>query len=53
MLQIDVDNNEDVATRAQISAMPTFKFYKDGKEVDELVGASEAKLKSKLENLTR
>ena len=25
--------------------MPTFKAYKDGKKIDEVVGASEAKLR--------
>jgi hypothetical protein len=31
-----------------ITAMPTFKFIKGGKEVDELVGANAEKLKEKI-----
>ena len=44
-LKIDVDNVPAVAQKESISAMPTFLFYKGGKKVDELVGASEPKLK--------
>ena len=44
-LKVDVDEAEDVAGEYNISAMPTFKFFKGGKEVDELVGANAEKLK--------
>uniref|UniRef100_A0A1I8IVB1 CRAL-TRIO domain-containing protein n=1 Tax=Macrostomum lignano TaxID=282301 RepID=A0A1I8IVB1_9PLAT len=37
--KVDVDENADAASAAGIECMPTFKFYKDGKEVDELKGA--------------
>ncbi len=40
-----------ICFRAGIRAMPTFKFYKDGKEYAELVGANGATLKEKLEAL--
>lgn len=42
---MDVDNNEEVAEKYGISAMPTFKFFKGGEEVAEVVGASEAKIR--------
>ena len=44
MQQIDVDENEEVASSAGISAMPTFQVYKNGKKVGELMGASKDKL---------
>ena len=44
-LKVDVDECEEVAMDNNISAMPTFKFFKGGKEVDELVGANAEKLK--------
>lgn len=43
-LKVDVDQVESVAASCGISAMPTFQVFKDGKKVDELVGASKDKL---------
>jgi thioredoxin 1 len=34
-----------VAAECAISAMPTFQMWKDGKKVQEVVGASKPKLK--------
>merc|ERR1719240_319130 len=45
-IKIDVDENEETASECGISAMPTFQVWKDGAKVDELVGASEEKLKA-------
>ncbi|KAL2918183.1 hypothetical protein HK105_202110 [Polyrhizophydium stewartii] len=45
-IQVDVDDAPDVAENANIRAMPTFQVYKDGKMVDELVGADPSKLES-------
>eukprot|EP00048_Salpingoeca_helianthica_P014410 m.221556 g.221556 ORF g.221556 m.221556 type:complete len:109 (+) comp15838_c0_seq1:400-726(+) len=50
-VKVDVDEASDVAEWAQVSAMPTFKAYFDQKQVDELVGASEERLKSLVESL--
>ena len=49
-IKVDVDELEDVAAACEISAMPTFQFYRDGKKVDALVGANEADLKAKIES---
>ena len=44
-LKVDVDEAEDVAAEYNISAMPTFVFLKDGKKIDDLMGANVDKLK--------
>ncbi|GAB5030005.1 thioredoxin [Nannochloropsis oceanica] len=43
-IKVDVDENEEVASSAGISAMPTFQVYKNGKKVGELMGAAKDKL---------
>merc|ERR1712124_206587 len=40
-VKVDVDENAETAEACGISCMPTFQYYKDGKKVDELQGASE------------
>ena len=37
--KVDVDNAEDVSADQGIQAMPTFKFYKNGEQVAEVMGA--------------
>ena len=39
-VKIDVDQNADAAEACNITAMPTFQFYKGGSKVQEVVGAS-------------
>ena len=41
MKKIDVDANRESSQAAQISAMPTFKVYKNGAEVETMKGASD------------
>merc|ERR1719198_549508 len=43
-LKVDVDECPDIAAEAGIQAMPTFKFLKEGKVLDTLVGADPKKL---------
>ncbi|WVW78900.1 thioredoxin [Kwoniella bestiolae CBS 10118] len=43
-VKIDVDRQAQLAQRFQVRAMPTFKFLKGGREVDELRGASPPQL---------
>jgi len=43
-LKVDVDQNQSIAAEENISAMPTFRVYKHGRKVDELIGASREKL---------
>ncbi|XP_078488240.1 thioredoxin-2 [Ciona intestinalis] len=44
VLKVDVDEAADVAEKAEISAMPTFIFYKGGKPVATFKGANKEKL---------
>jgi thiol-disulfide isomerase/thioredoxin len=39
-LKVDVDQNQTIAARSGVSAMPTFQFYKNGKKIDEMKGAN-------------
>ncbi len=43
---MDVDENDQAAAKANVTCMPTFQFYKDGKMVEKLEGADEASLNS-------
>ena len=52
-VKVDVDENPATAKKCAISAMPTFKFFKDGLEVYDFVGASVDKLRGKLEELNK
>jgi thioredoxin 1 len=36
--KLNVDDNEDIASNAEIRGIPTLVLYKDGKEVDRIVG---------------
>ena len=44
-LKVDVDEAEEVAQEYNISAMPTFIFFKNGKKIDDFMGANSDKLK--------
>lgn len=42
----DVDKAADLAAEMNVSAMPTFRLFKNGKEIDSLVGADPSKLEA-------
>merc|ERR1712180_297579 len=44
-LKVDVDECDDLAKEHEISAMPTFIFFKNGEKVVRFSGANEAKIK--------
>ena len=46
--KVDVDKAKDVAQACAISAMPTFQFFKGGKQVDEVKGADVQQLTTKI-----
>nr|AHM25027.1 thioredoxin h [Saussurea japonica] len=48
-LKVDVDELESVAQEYSVEAMPTFFFFKNGKEVDKVVGAKGEELVSCIE----
>lgn len=43
--KVDVDENDETAEANGIQAMPTFIFYRNGKKIDQMSGASEEKLR--------
>ena len=45
-LKVDVDAASEISEKYKIQAMPTFILFKDGKKVDEMMGANEVKLKA-------
>jgi thioredoxin 1 len=48
-LKVDVDELGETSAREGVSAMPTFYFYKGGKKVGDVVGASNAKIQELVE----
>ncbi|KAL8426599.1 hypothetical protein Efla_005176 [Eimeria flavescens] len=48
---VDVDENPELCEREEVSAMPTFKFYKNGKVVETIVGVLKPKLEEALDKL--
>jgi thioredoxin len=49
--KIDVDELEEITIDCNVSVMPTFQFYKEGKKIDEFTGASSDLLKEKVQKL--
>lgn len=48
--KIDVDQNQDQATKYGVFSIPTLVFEKEGKEVDRIVGAApKSKILEKIE----
>jgi thioredoxin 1 len=50
--KVNVDENSESAVKYSIRGIPTMVFFKDGKEVDKIVGIkSKAELQAKLDSL--
>jgi thioredoxin 1 len=49
-VKVDVDVNGDTAEVCEVSAMPTFQLYKNGKKVGEVVGSSIQNVEELLKN---
>ena len=49
-IKVDVDQAEEVSQKYDVEAMPTFIFFKDGKEVHRVVGANAEQLKADIES---
>eukprot|EP00389_Voromonas_pontica_P002876 GDKH01004271.1.p1 GENE.GDKH01004271.1~~GDKH01004271.1.p1 ORF type:complete len:107 (-),score=20.10 GDKH01004271.1:54-374(-) len=49
--KLDVDELEAISEGEDVSAMPTFIFYKDGKRLDTYVGANDGGLRAVCERL--
>ncbi|KAK4689439.1 thioredoxin 1, partial [Tremellales sp. Uapishka_1] len=48
-IKVDVEEAPEIAQEAAIRAMPTFKVYKNGNEIDSITGAVPAKLTALIE----
>jgi len=49
--KVDVDEAEEITNLYNIQVMPTFLFFKKSEKVGELTGASETKLREKINQL--
>ncbi|MFQ3573724.1 MAG: thioredoxin [Thermodesulfovibrionales bacterium] len=50
--KLNTDENNDVASKYKIMGIPTIIFFKDGKEIDKIVGAvPKSQLKNKIDSL--
>lgn len=50
-VKVDVDQAQEIAATMGITAMPTFIFFKDGKQVDKVMGADPAQLEASLKKI--
>ncbi len=48
---VDVDDVQEVASKYEVKAMPTFLLMKEGTQVDKLVGANPDEIKKRIESL--
>jgi len=52
--KLNVDENTEIASKLGIMSIPTFIIFKDGSEVDRIIGAnSKAVMKSKIETIIK
>lgn len=50
-VSVDVDDAEDITGHCEVTAMPTFQCYNEGKKIKEFSGASDEKLKAMVESI--
>jgi thioredoxin 1 len=48
-MKINIDKNEDLANRFSINLLPTFVFFKQGKEISRLSGGDLTNLRNEIE----
>jgi len=52
IVKVNTDENPDLATRYQITGIPTLMFFKNGKPVEQVIGAvPKGHLKAKLDSI--
>jgi thioredoxin 1 len=52
VMKLNTDNNPDIASKYNIMGIPTLMFFKDGRKLDQIVGAvPKQQLKEKIESL--
>ncbi len=52
VLKLNTDENQEIATKCQVMSIPSLIFFKDGQQIDKLVGAqSKQKFKETIERL--
>lgn len=50
--KLNTDENSDIASKYKIMGIPTIMFFKDGKKVDQIVGAvPKQQIKAKIDSL--
>lgn len=54
VMKLNTDDNPDIASKYNIMGIPTLMFFKDGRKLDQIVGAvPKQQLKEKIESLLK
>ena len=49
--KVNIEDGDEIASMCEISSLPTFLFYKNKENVDELIGTNKDELVNKIESL--